>query len=393
MSKRFSLGDVAFLTSDAGQNLLSQLANEDLSDAKMLSLVPKLRSKYTPDQTSAAIETLQLRRKAVGKFGADAHKMLFTSDALQQASHPAVRAWRARKWSGATVDVCCSIGTDTIAFARAGHETTGVDIDPVRIVMAGHNAVALGVKATFVNADVTKGEPPDCDSLFYDPSRRDEHGNRIYNVEKYIPPLNLVHQWRQYADVTVKLSPGVNIDQLQQYGGQLTFISVDGDLKEAQFALVQPASCTALLLSSDNGVHQYVSDATFDDKEVSEPRQWLCEPDPAIIRAGYVANLANDLNGTMLDETIAYFTTEPKPISVWVRSWEILDWMPFNLKRLRAYLRSHNIGRVTVKKRGSPLTPEGLISKLKLKGSESRTLVLTRLRGEPIVLVCADYVE
>ncbi|NUM47252.1 MAG: hypothetical protein HUU38_21335 [Anaerolineales bacterium] len=63
--------------------------------------------------------------------------------------------------------------------------------------------------------------------------------------------------------------------------------------------------------------------------------------------------------------------------------------MPFNLKKLRAYLRERNIGRVTVKKRGSPLEPESLIRDLKLKGDGEKVLVLTKLQGEPVVLVCA----
>jgi hypothetical protein len=63
--------------------------------------------------------------------------------------------------------------------------------------------------------------------------------------------------------------------------------------------------------------------------------------------------------------------------------------MPFNLKKLRAYLRERNIGRVTVKKRGSPLTPEELIAKLRLSSEgEERVVVLTRVKGDPVVIIC-----
>jgi hypothetical protein len=66
--------------------------------------------------------------------------------------------------------------------------------------------------------------------------------------------------------------------------------------------------------------------------------------------------------------------------------------MPFNVKKLRAYLRERGVGTLTVKKRGSPLTPEQLISQVKPKGDASRTLVLTRHQGAPIVIICTDYV-
>jgi arsenate reductase-like glutaredoxin family protein len=65
--------------------------------------------------------------------------------------------------------------------------------------------------------------------------------------------------------------------------------------------------------------------------------------------------------------------------------------MPFHLKTLRAYLRERGVGRVTVKKRGSPITPEALTAKLKLTGDESRTLIMTRHQGKPIVMICADH--
>jgi hypothetical protein len=123
---------------------------------------------------------------------------------------------------------------------------------------------------------------------------------------------------------------------------------------------------------------------------ISQPRGWLVEPDPAIIRAGLVADLAAELGGAQLDPEIAYITTDAKPQTLWGRAWKIIDWMPFNLKKLRAYLREYNVGHITVKKRGTAVTPEDLTARLKLNGSGSRTIVLTRCRGEHVTLVCED---
>ncbi|MEL7235259.1 MAG: class I SAM-dependent methyltransferase, partial [Chloroflexota bacterium] len=88
MSKAFTLDDIAFLTSDKAEKLLQKLTTEDLSDRNLINLIPKLRGTYSAEQTSAAIETVKLRRKALDKFGDDAAKMLFTQDALEQASDP-----------------------------------------------------------------------------------------------------------------------------------------------------------------------------------------------------------------------------------------------------------------------------------------------------------------
>jgi hypothetical protein len=122
-----------------------------------------------------------------------------------------------------------------------------------------------------------------------------------------------------------------------------------------------------------------------------EPRGYLYEPDPAIIRAGLLGELAERLNMEMyrLEETIAYLTADRVIETPLARAWVIEDWMPFNLKKLRAYLRELNVGRVTVKKRGSPIMPEELIAKLKLSGKgEERVVVLTHVAGQPAILIC-----
>ena len=392
MSKDFTLDDVAFLTSERGDTLLSQLVAADLSERNLINLIPKLRPKYSADETSAAIEAAKLRRAAVDKFGDDAGKMLFTPDALQQASDPLVRRWRTGQMSGSVVDVCCSIGTDALAFARAGCDVVGVDIDPVRVAMARYNAAAVGVDVAFQVMDVTEQAPPPAETLFYDPARRDERGFRIYDVQRYIPPLSLMQDWTtDYDQLIAKLSPGVDIDQLADCDGCLSFVSVEGDLKEAQLTIGgDDVPRQAVRLTTDSAPAVYVS-MSPSEPILDTPRMWLCEPDPAIIRAGYVAHLANDLGGTLLDPTIAYFTTDVEPDSTWARAWRVLDWMPFHLKRLRAALRERDAGPLTIKKRGSPILTKELHAKLKLDGDTPYTLVLTRLSGDPIVIICQDY--
>lgn len=400
MSKTFTLADVSFLTSGRGEALLGQLTQEDLSDANLLKLIPKLRRAYTADETSAAIETAKLRRKAVTKYGDHAQTMLFTQDALEQASHPLVRRYRAAAASGeSVVDVCCSIGSDALAFAAQNSKVTGYDIDPVRLTMARYNAAQQGLDVDFTALDVQANDLPPSDAalLFYDPARRDERGKRTHSVEHYQPPLSLIQRWQpHYATLLAKLSPGVDMTQLAGYNGTVTFISVDGEMKESELALGRSGPATVAVLLNDTKTHTVAFDDTaLPTPPIAEPSGWLHEPDPAIIRAGYVAHLVEQSGGTMLDSTIAYFTSASREDAnqTYVRSWQILDWMPFHLKKLRAYLKERGVGPITVKKRGSPITPEELTARLKLKGDQSTTLVLTQHAGTPIVLICADYIQ
>ena len=384
-----SLDDIVFLQSDCASRIMADHADSDLSAGNTLTLITKLRKSLTLSEAGAVLTTLRLRKKAAKKFPRFANEMLFTEDGLQQASHPLVRRYRARALESSSVlDLCCGIGADSLAFAAAGHHVLGLDIDPVRIAIAGRNAEVMALNAVFQVADVGKSIPDGFEGIFYDPGRRDRQGRRIHHVEHYLPPLSLARAWKA-QDITVKLSPGVDLRQLESYGGQVEFVSVKGQLTEALLRLRRPTSLPMATLLIGSEIHhlfhrglQYV--------EITIPRNWLFEPDPAVLRAGLVQDLAIDLNATMLEETIAYLTMDERSETPWGRYWKILDWMPFQLKRLRRYLIEHGVGHVTVKKRGFPMTPEELIARLRLRqGDLSRILVMTRHHGKPVVIICA----
>jgi hypothetical protein len=256
------------------------------------------------------------------------------------------------------------------------------------------NAQALRLDARFEVADVRQGVP-EAELIFFDPARRRSDGKRVFHVEAYEPPLSSILDWAASARC-IKLSPGVDKEQLGGglASGSLDFISVAGDLKEANLVWTdKPRARLRAVLLDGNGAHVWEQDGREDEQAApGDPCGWLCEPDPALIRAELVQAAAARYDGRLLDETIAYFTAKGKPETPWVRAWEIEAWLPFGVKRLREFLRVRGVGRVTVKKRGTAVTPEILIPQLKLQGSGERVIVLTRLRGEQIAIVCQPYV-
>ena len=385
-----SLDDIKFLRTERASSTMQAYAAADLSAANTLPLLTELRKGVSASEAGAILTTLRLRQHAATKFPRHAHDMLFTAASLQQASHPLARSYRARLIeSDAVLDLCCGIGADSLAFAAAGKSTLGLDIDPARIAIARHNADIMRLAPVFRRCDIRQSIPSGFGCVFYDPARRDGQGRRIRHVERYQPPLSLIRAVRA-REVLVKLSPGLDLTQVESYGGQVEFISIGGRLTEALLWLHLPSGPPKAALLSDKGSWQMTrrdeADGTF-----SSPRAWLIEPDPAILRAGLLRQLAQDLDAAMLDETIAYLTAESKPDTPWARAWQILDWMPFQLKRLRRYLVERGVGSVTVKKRGFPLSPEELIARLRLKdGRASRILVMTRHEGKPIAIICRD---
>jgi hypothetical protein len=96
------------------------------------------------------------------------------------------------------------------------------------------------------------------------------------------------------------------------------------------------------------------------------------------------------LEAFQLDPSIAYLTADRAIDTPYARFWRVEDWFPFGLKRLRAALRARGIGKVVIKKRGSPIQPEAFIRELRLRGDKACVLFLTQLRARPIAIIAAS---
>ena len=64
-----------------------------------------------------------------------------------------------------------------------------------------------------------------------------------------------------------------------------------------------------------------------------------------------------------------------------IQSFEILETLPFDLRRLRGVLRDRRIGRLEVKKRGVDIDPRKVQQTLEGEGDEQAVLLVTRLAG------------
>lgn len=379
---------IRFLLSEAGQTAL----RHTLTAHNHIALATQLRQTLTAEQTHAVLETLRLRPKARAKFRL-ADEMLFSRSALEQASAEAVAAHRAARFAQLgvklMVDLCCGVGGDALALAAHGR-VLAVDYDLARLHLARHNVAVYGRGSRFspLQADVRHLPPFPADALFFDPARRDAHGRRLHSVEAYQPPLSLIERWRERTpSAAVKISPGVAYEELPSTA-EAEFVSLNGEVKECVLwygdLRTAPARRATLLPTGET----LTSRDTTVDIPLSAPQTYLYEPDGAVIRAHLVQQLATRFNLSQLDASIAYLTSDRLTETPLARSFAVLDWFPFQLKRLRQYVRHHHIGELTIAKRGSPVDVAQLQRQLRLPkdGTRRLWLFLTRLQGQPIAL-------
>ncbi|WP_347595983.1 class I SAM-dependent methyltransferase [Streptomyces sp. B6B3] len=380
------------LLTEPGAGLLAGL--RELTPAEELTTATRLRRDHPAEVVSAAIGQARLRQRAAAKFGSDAERMYFTADGVEQATRAPVAAWRAERIAAlgarTVADLCCGIGGDAIALARAGLRVLAVDRDPLTCAVAEANAAALGLADRVTVRQAAIGDLPDAelaghDAVFLDPARRGGRG-RTFDPEAYSPPLSEAVRIAGLAPLAaLKVAPGLPHAAIPAEATEAEWVSHRGEVKEAVLWFGtnpdHPRRATVL-----PGPHTLVGAGP--QAPTGPPGRYLLEPDGAVIRAHLVAELAETLNARLLDPAIAYLTTdEPPPPTPFARAYEITDRLPFNVKRLRALLRERDVGTVTIKKRGSAVTPEALRAKLRLAGAKSVTIILTRVADTPTMLL------
>ncbi|MEV6191789.1 methyltransferase domain-containing protein [Streptomyces sp. NPDC051920] len=386
------MNDVSFapLLTAEGRALLDEVRATE--PAQELAVATRLRREHPAELVSAALGQARLRQRAVAKFGAeDAGRMFFTPNGVEQSTRTSVAVHRAERLRALGVrsvaDLCCGIGGDAIALARAGIRVLAVDRDPLTAAAARANADALGLTDLIeVRAsDVTEVDTASYDAVFVDPARRGGRG-RIFDPEAYSPPLSWAVAAALRAPVAaLKIAPGIPHEAVPAEA-EAEWISDGGDVKEAVLWFgTEPGLVRATLLPGPRELRG----RGLPDPGVRPVGRYLYEPDGAVIRAHLVAEVAEDLDGGLIDETIAYVTADVLRPTPYASAYEITDRLPFNVKKLKALLREREVGVLTVKKRGSAVEPEELRRKVKPQGPHSATVFLTRVAGAPTMLVGA----
>ncbi|MGC4995746.1 THUMP-like domain-containing protein [Streptomyces sp. DT195] len=377
------------LRTDEGRALLDEVRGTAPADE--LAVATRLRRTHPAGLVSAALGQARLRQRAAAKFGAgDAERMFFTPNGVEQSTRASVAAYRAERMRAlgitSVADLCCGIGGDALALARAGIRVLAVDRDPLTAAVARANAEVLGLAELIEvrEADVTEVDTAEYDAVFVDPARRGGRG-RIFDPEAYSPPLSWAVATALAAPrAALKIAPGIPHEAVPAEA-EAEWISDGGDVKEAVlwFGTGTPGGVRATLLPGPRGLQG----RGLPDPAVRPPGRYLYEPDGAVIRAHLVAEVAEELDGGLLDETIAYVTADELRPTPYASAYEITDRMPFNVKKLKALLRERQVGNLTVKKRGSAVEPEELRRKVKPQGPNSATVFMTRVAGAPTMLI------
>ena len=359
----------------------------------------------SPEQCAAALTQASLRALASKRYGIDGPSFL-TRDGLEQATRPVIARRRAEiiaaSGSARVVDLTAGLGFDASAFVSAGLEVTVVERSPQTACLLAANVSAARLvlgDATdpSILAEATHDLGSD-DVIFIDPSRRDPSGRRTSDgsraqserdPERWSPPWSFVTSLARHHRVCVKTTPSFPLGNVPP-GWQGEWTSVGGNSTEACLWSwpVFDASRRAVRIDSDaTDVAEFEGAGTVGGTNVKELGAWLHEPDPSIIKAGLIDELAAAFGAWHLGPGSIWLSGDVPVTSPFIRSFAVKEMLPSDPKSLRRALRERGIGALTIKGRSTGIDPQALRKRLDLDGPNPATIVIAVSQGRRVTLL------
>lgn len=389
----------ALLTPD-GLRLLDALPTLE-SAGDVARTVSRLRKEgHSPDLVSAVVTQSRLRARAEGKFGPFAQRMLFTRAGLEQATRLSIAARHAARFRDAglsrVADLGCGIGGDALGIAALGLQVDAVDADEVTAALAAYNLAPFGDAVSVRHGTAEAADLDGVDAVWLDPARRTAGHSETTRTrpEDWSPSLDWAFELAGRLPTGIKLGPGLD-RALVPDDVEAQWVSADGSTVELVLwsgVLARDGIRRAALVIRGDEAHELTASEDAPDASVRELGAFVHEPDGAVIRARLIGEVARALQAGMLDEHIAYLTSDAALTSPFVSSFRVQETLPFKVPTINAALRARGIGRLEIKKRGVDIDPAQFRRKLVLRGDDEATLILTRL-GTRRVAILAERVS
>lgn len=400
-------------SSDRGQKILAELPPGRDSTPAILRL---RKLGLDSEQASAAVELLELRRRARVKFEA-ADQLFFTRRAYEQASGQKIARWKLQGIQSqfaneplVILDLCCGAGGDLLEFSQH-YPCLGVDRDPALAHFARTNLQQIrGVSATVppslvVAADVESllpsgGTPMDAQPTtpnspnrtmlsdwlpclppeasewaekhqllrhqvvwHLDPDRRDAKG-RHTSMADLSPSEGFVHDLAARSGVgMLKLAPSTELNQTWRAQAHWQWVGTDRECKqllgwfgfEPTWPRAQASATVENRDTNDWATWRLPTEHDENTAARAEPLAFLFEPHSVFYAARMASAFAIE-NGWVELTGSGYFTSEQPLASEneLCSSFRVLEVRPLRAEKIREWLAAHQAALCEIKSRTVP---------------------------------------
>jgi len=343
-----------------------------------LKLSTKLSKKYNQQERHALIHYLEILPKIRKKFCLQNVDLICDRLAFEQATARDISEYKAKLWqSGAKIaDLCCGMGGDSF-WLPSGIVASGADIAPERVLMFNENMQRLKQphKAILQNALEVKGG----DFFCIDPARREGLNPSFESV------LELS---KKFCGGMVKLPPAYPEDELPKE----TDILYLGDAKDCRECLMLTGvfgkgiiRAVAICEGEWQCEKDELQNTSLDIKKLGN---FILEPVPVLVRSHLFLSEAKKCGFWQIDSTLAYLSCEELPPEhKGFVAYKVIEQSSLSTNNVKTMLKKHNIGKITLKKRGVEVVPEAEIHRLSPKGEKEGVLFYTRVLGEKTAIL------
>ncbi len=389
-----NLDEFRWLVSDEAKRWL-EIAMQSESDPKsLLATTVQLRRDLGASRTHLLIAQSQLRRRARVKFSR-ADQMYFTRQLLEQATDEQLAGYKAGRFpeNQSVADLCCGIGGDLLALAHRC-QATAVDRDDVAALLAETNCEALGrpIDSTQIK-DAAAADLADYVAWHMDPDRR-PHRRRTTDLKLYEPDLEAMRQMLQAnPSGAIKMAPATRVPDDWREQAELEWLGSRGECRQQMAWFNELASHPGQRAATvfPNGTSAACTVRGNPGGEVPPGERvgrYVFEPHAAVLAADLTAVVAEKYGVSAISPAIPYLTKDEIIDAPEISGFEVLETLPFSLRRVRTLLRQRQIGKLEIKKRGVRLRPEQLRAEMTLRGDQSATLILLPQKKKVLAILC-----
>ncbi|UZH55219.1 class I SAM-dependent methyltransferase [Salinimicrobium tongyeongense] len=318
---------------------------------------------------------------------------------LEQTSSEVTAKYKASLVAGASLaDLTGGFGIDSYYFSEKIEKVQHLELNPELQEIAEHNFEVLGAKNVISEAcdalNFLKNTSERFDWVYIDPSRRDEAGGRVFFLSDCLPnvPENLDILQEKAENILIKTSPLLDLqaglNELENVR-EIHVVAVDNDVKELLWVLNKNAS-EGIEIKTVNfqKKEKQVFNGIFGGnppENYSEPKNFLFEPNAAIMKSGLFGRLGNELGLEKLHPNSQLYTSDA-PVNFPGRRFKVLQILPFRKKQLKKDLQ---LKKANITTRNFPESVAELRKILKIKeGGESYLFFTTLQNEEKVVLLC-----
>ncbi|MCX4696152.1 SAM-dependent methyltransferase [Streptomyces sp. NBC_01408] len=325
------------LLTDEGQSLLAAAMRDDGSAGES-GPRSEWGSGHPAALVAAASEQVRLRGLASAKFGEYAPHMYFTPDSVELSSHLAVAEYklgRVLHEIGVVLieAICLGSGADALVLSWS-HHTTAVDTDPLTVEMAEANGRAMDTRMFFPAREDISGFNSQGEADFID-LMRPPGPDGSHDPESYSPPLSwALKRVRTTGGGWIRLTPGLAPGAVPDLGraDEAEWISYDGAIQEmvlwyglGEWGKPPPVTARrATLLPAGASL----TGRGLSEPAVRPPGRYVYVPDPAVVHAGLLAEVAEDIGGGLLDGGGTLLTSDYARHTPFATAYEVTDVRP-----------------------------------------------------------------